>query len=106
MPDSGSVPTLSASNSRRSFACFVSPSPLAPIPSVNMVQLINDSLIKYKDTDNKWAVLVGPEGGFSDIEKQFIIKHKNFLPVSLGNTLLRSDTAIIVSLFSIQQLLF
>ena len=45
---------------------------------------------------------MGPEGGFSNSEKELIIKSKNVLSVSLGNRLLRSDTAITVALFCVQ----
>ena len=57
-----------------------------------------------KNTNKKWAVLVGPEGGFSDSESKMIGNTKNVLQVSLGQRLLRSDTAITVALFCIQEL--
>tara|TARA_B100000029_G_C17517133_1_gene938526 strand:- start:506 stop:1246 length:741 start_codon:yes stop_codon:yes gene_type:complete len=63
------------------------------------------TLIELEDIDNKIGVLIGPEGGFSDLEKDLITKNENALPVSLGDRLLRSDTAIAVSLFCIQDLL-
>ena len=66
---------------------------------------IIESLLHLKNSNNKWAVLVGPEGGFSDLEKNMITKHKNVLPVSLGERVLRSDTAITVALFCLQELL-
>ena len=53
---------------------------------------------------SKWAVIIGPEGGFSDKEKKQIIKEKNVLRVTLGKRILRSDTAAISSLFCIQSL--
>ena len=66
---------------------------------------IIDLLTPFKDTKNKWAVLIGPEGGFSDSEQELISKSKNVISVSLGDRLLRSDTAITVSLFCIQEIL-
>ena len=66
---------------------------------------IIDLLTPVKDDENKWAVLIGPEGGFSDSEQELITKSKNVLSISLGNRLLRSDTAITVSLFCIQEIL-
>ena len=66
---------------------------------------IIDLLTPFKDAENKWAVLIGPEGGFSDSEQELITKSKNVLSVSLGDRLLRSDTAITVSLYCIQELL-
>ena len=63
------------------------------------------TFISLKNSINKWAVLIGPEGGFSDLEKQLIINSKNVISVSLGNRVLRSDTAITVALFCIQEFL-
>ena len=53
---------------------------------------------------SKWAVIIGPEGGFSHEEKKSILKKSNVLSVSLGSRILRSDTAAISSLFCIQSL--
>ncbi len=55
--------------------------------------------------NDKWAALVGPEGGFSDKENDLLSSNDNVVPVSLGDKVLRSDTAITVSLFCIMQLL-
>ncbi len=38
------------------------------------------------------AVIIGPEGGFSDLEAEELMK-KDVEPVSLGNTILRTETA-------------
>ena len=48
----------------------------------------------YKTTDK--LVLIGPEGDFSLSEIESALK-QNFIPVSLGNTRLRSETAGIVA---------
>ena len=66
---------------------------------------INETLISFKNSNPKWAVLVGPEGGFSSTENELISKNKNVIGVSLGDRLLRSDTAITVSIFCVQELL-
>ena len=66
---------------------------------------IIELLLPFRNSENKWAVLTGPEGGFSDIEKKLITQNKFIISVSLGDTLLRSDTAITVSLFCIKELL-
>ena len=68
-------------------------------------QSIIDKLSQYKNSINKWAVLIGPEGGFSNHENKLLSENNDVLSVSLGEKLLRSDTAITVSLFIIQQLL-
>ena len=62
-------------------------------------------LTPLKNYLNKSAILIGPEGGFSEKEIEMLLNKDKVIPVSLGNRLLRSDTAIAVSLFSIEQLL-
>ena len=61
---------------------------------------------KLKNKYDKWAVLIGPEGGFSDKEGKLIKNNENVISVSLGDKVLRSDTAITVSLFSILQFFY
>ncbi len=56
-----------------------------------------------KEADKKparrpWGILVGPEGGFSDKERQMVRAHPESIPASLGPRLLRADTAIISAL--------
>ena len=53
---------------------------------------------------SKWAAIIGPEGGFSEQEKNQLINEENVLRVTLGKRILRSDTAAISSLFCIQSL--
>ena len=72
--------------------------------TTNCEKALIDSLLPFKGQSIKWAVFVGPEGGFSNREKELISKNNNAIKVSLGRQLLRSDTAITVSLFCIQQL--
>ena len=50
----------------------------------------------------KWAILIGPEGGFSETETKEILSISSTIPVSLGKRILRSDTATIVALFAVQ----
>lgn len=47
---------------------------------------------------NDFAILIGPEGGFSDMEQNYLKNHPAVIPVSLGSTILRSETAAIVAL--------
>ncbi len=44
-----------------------------------------------------WAILIGPEGGFSEAERQMILRHKA-LAISLGPRILRADTAAIAAI--------
>ena len=57
---------------------------------------INDCLLLERP--KKVAILVGPEGGFSDSERKLLRTKKNILPVSLGNRILRAETAAISAL--------
>lgn len=45
-----------------------------------------------------WAILIGPEGGFSDGEKAKLRGMPEVLPVSLGPRILRADTAAVAAL--------
>jgi 16S rRNA (uracil1498-N3)-methyltransferase len=45
-----------------------------------------------------WAVLIGPEGGFSPKERELIRSRPAAVPVSLGPRILRADTAAISAL--------
>jgi len=49
-----------------------------------------------------WAVLIGPEGGFSPGERATIAAKPFTLPVALGPRVLRADTAAITALTMLQ----
>ena len=46
----------------------------------------------------KWAIVIGPEGGFSDVERNRLKKLDYVTPVSLGPRILRADTAAVAAL--------
>lgn len=48
------------------------------------------------------AIVIGPEGGFSDAERQHIDRGQNSLKLSLGPRILRADTAAIAALTCFQ----
>lgn len=50
------------------------------------------------------ALLIGPEGGFSEAETDFIKNLKCVHPVSLGSRILRAETALIATLSGMQLL--
>ncbi|WP_306112702.1 MULTISPECIES: 16S rRNA (uracil(1498)-N(3))-methyltransferase [unclassified Roseovarius] len=54
---------------------------------------------------NKWAILIGPEGGFSDAERDRLHAMPTAHAVSLGPRILRADTAAVVALTVWQQAL-
>ena len=47
---------------------------------------------------DKWAILIGPEGGFSQNEREYIANMKNSHSISLGPRILRADTAAVAAL--------
>ncbi|MGB1960924.1 MAG: RsmE family RNA methyltransferase, partial [Candidatus Puniceispirillaceae bacterium] len=48
------------------------------------------------------AILIGPEGGFSENERRILDRRENCLKVSLGPRILRADTAAIAALTCFQ----
>ena len=46
----------------------------------------------------KWAILIGPEGGFSTDEQQRLRKLPQIRPTALGPRILRADTAAVAAL--------
>jgi 16S rRNA (uracil1498-N3)-methyltransferase len=57
---------------------------------------INECLMLERP--EKVAILVGPEGGFSNGDRKLLRTKKNILPVSLGNRILRAETAAVAAL--------
>ncbi len=48
--------------------------------------------------DHPWAILIGPEGGFSEAERTRLSKMENAVPISLGPRILRADTAAVAAM--------
>jgi len=59
-------------------------------------ELNKKSLLKELEKEQHYTILIGPEGDFSSEEIQLAIQ-KGFVPVTLGNTRLRTETAAIVA---------
>jgi 16S rRNA (uracil1498-N3)-methyltransferase len=51
------------------------------------------------------AVLIGPEGGFSEQERAAVLKHKSTIRLALGPRILRADTAAVAALTLVQAVL-
>ncbi len=66
---------------------------------------IYNALIKENEKYKKWAVIIGPEGGFSENERSTISSLPSCISVSLGKRILRSDTATTAAIFSIQSVI-
>lgn len=56
-------------------------------------------------TGDKWAILIGPEGGFSERERNRLHRMPNAHVVSLGPRILRADTAVVAAMTLWQQTL-
>ncbi len=54
---------------------------------------------------DKWAILIGPEGGFSEAERTCLHAHPQAHVVALGPRILRADTAVVAALTVWQQAL-
>ena len=61
--------------------------------------------LKESNKNDKWAILVGPEGGFSNSERDKILNLENSVSLTLGKRILRSDTAIVSALSVFHSLL-
>ena len=53
-------------------------------------------------SSDAWGVLTGPEGGFDSGERDLIRAHPACVPVSLGERILRADTAALAALAILQ----
>jgi len=60
-----------------------------------------NTLQSLVDPEMDTCILIGPEGGFSEVEIQEALQ-ANYIPVSLGNTRLRTETAAIVAVHTVQ----
>lgn len=52
--------------------------------------------------ETRFALLVGPEGGFSDEERSLLHGHPKVTPIPLGPRILRADTAAVAGLAVLQ----
>jgi len=53
---------------------------------------------RLPETPGPWAILIGPEGGFSEAERDLITRQPMAHPVALGPRILRADTAAVAAL--------
>ncbi len=61
------------------------------------------TLMQLKPDDSQVTLLAGPEGGFSEPERE-IAKQSGFIPVQLGPRILRTETATLTALTAVQVL--
>ena len=88
------------------------------VPKIQELQMLDEFIKKFpdngkivfcdinsqsKDLYNKLSnknpicILIGPEGDFSEEERQFIINNKNVISITLAKNILRTETAAIAS---------
>jgi 16S rRNA (uracil1498-N3)-methyltransferase len=58
--------------------------------------------LKEVERGTPCAVLIGPEGGFTDGERTLISRHPHTLNLSLGSRIVRADTAAVMALTLVQ----
>ncbi len=56
-----------------------------------------ETLNQHNSKAKQWAILTGPEGGFSTAERKALRAVPSVVPVTLGPRILRADTAAIVA---------
>lgn len=57
-----------------------------------------DALASFTANSRPAAILIGPEGGFDDAEREVIRAHPNTVAISLGQRILRGETAAIAAI--------
>lgn len=62
----------------------------------------NEKLLSFENTFKNISIAIGAEGGFSQREVRAALQ-ENFLPLSLGPRILRTETAAVVALTLLQQ---
>lgn len=76
---------------------------LSAWPADRRILWADESLVTTRQTlsaltPGPWAVLIGPEGGFSVDERDRLRAHPAVVPVSLGPRILRAETAVVAAL--------
>ncbi|MCV2883011.1 16S rRNA (uracil(1498)-N(3))-methyltransferase [Actibacterium sp. XHP0104] len=82
---------------------------LADWPEDRQIMFCDEALVgaaqALSSGGGKWAILIGPEGGFSDAERARLHAMPNAHAVSLGPRILRADTAAVAAMTLWQSLL-
>ena len=79
-------------------------------PDDRQIMFCDEALVGAAETlsaasGHRWAIFIGPEGGFSDRERARLHAMENAHPVSLGPRILRADTAAVAAMTMWQQVL-
>jgi 16S rRNA (uracil1498-N3)-methyltransferase len=81
---------------------------LAPRSGREARDSTRESLERSPETGGKAleiALIIGPEGGFSDDERAVLTARPNTVRISLGPRILRADTAAVAALALVQSVL-
>ena len=65
----------------------------------------NNKIDKSKLTDKPVCIIIGPEGDFSEVERQEILAFKGVQPIKINENILRSETAVISAISIINYVL-
>lgn len=65
------------------------------------LDMVSKDIVRFNNND---AVLIGPEGGFSDAEKEFLFDCEKVVPQTLGDSILKADTAVVCSIYKFKML--
>lgn len=81
---------------------------LADWPEDRQIMFCDEALVGAAEAlgtvqGDKWAILIGPEGGFSPRERERLHAMPNAYAVSLGPRILRADTAAVAAMTVWQQ---
>lgn len=74
-------------------------------PVANPLEALRKGVLEGWNNAAKFAVVVGPEGGFVDQERALVSAHEKCIRVSLGPRILRADTAAVAALAIVQSVL-
>jgi len=79
----------------------------APIAALDQTRPTGGALLPAEAARAAWpmAVLIGPEGGFSEEERGALVRRPNTVRISLGPRILRADTAAVAALALVQAVL-
>lgn len=68
------------------------------VPILAAIERVNAKPLRDIKCDSECAILIGPSGGFSEDEKQKLAALPFVTPVSLGENILRAETAAVAAL--------
>jgi 16S rRNA (uracil1498-N3)-methyltransferase len=96
--------------SRLLIFCDESADMINPVAALSAARVAPDAILPLvtgsaSNRSEPLAILVGPEGGFSDSERDTLLKLPNVVRLSLGPRILRADTAAVAALTVVQAVL-